>query len=231
MKLDKKQMPRVIVLGVLIVLVVGFGLFRIMGTRTSASTPSNPSKTGTRKTNEAGTGTQQTDAARPSVQVASEPEEPQVVITPSGPKRDPFAPVDISSAPIAPGREQIKASVMARNPMSIANPALPPLMPIGPGGKAGLPSLLTPGTPLAGRAPSAPRQQADLKLTGVVGNGHRLAILRGNGEERYFVRRGDRVGGQYQVAAITPYSVTLSGAEGKVVLKLEDSKQESRPTR
>ncbi|MCC6443050.1 MAG: hypothetical protein IT210_06275 [Armatimonadetes bacterium] len=76
------------------------------------------------------------------------------------------------------------------------------------------------GMPGAGAPPAA------FQLTGVVGGKNRLAVLRGSGEERYFVRKGDRIGGQYRVAAITPHEVTLSGAQGKVTIKIgKDSSQ------
>ncbi len=80
-----------------------------------------------------------------------------------------------------------RASVDARGP-------LPPLLPFG-------------GPQLAAGTSGGPPPNV-LRLSGVVGDERKVAVLR-QGESRYLVREGDTISGGYRVVRISAKSVTL----------------------
>jgi hypothetical protein len=91
-----------------------------------------------------------------------------------------------------------RASVDARGP-------LPPLLPFGG-------PQLAAGTS-AGSPPNV------LRLSGVVGDERKVAVLR-QGESRYVVREGDAISGGYRVVRISAKSVTLQRGGRKRTLGL-----------
>lgn len=84
-------------------------------------------------------------------------------------------------------RAVARASVDARGP-------LPPLLPFG-------------GPRLAAGTSGGPPPNV-LRLSGVVGDERKVAVLR-QGESRYVVREGDTISGGYRVVRISAKSVTL----------------------
>ena len=220
MKLDKKQLPQFIALGVLTVGVSGYTVFHFVsagpvsaGTRPAAApvstriagAPGLAAKPGAPKLPAAApAGTADTGDAPP----------------PSPAMHDPFAVgyVDPGTLPAAalaaaapkplPGKQV--AALPALTPLPIGLPAAPPL----PGGSfSGVP-MKSPGLPMAPFAPALPAAPAlpdppKWTVTGVLmGEGGEVAILR-NGETRRIVRAGDFVDSVYKVTGVSRTAVQL----------------------
>ncbi len=98
----------------------------------------------------------------------------------------------------------------------------------------GLPDLQVQGpsgsSVSGGMSPS--EQQSPYTATGVVRGKEDIAIIRGEGGSRYFVRQGQSVGNGYVVSMISPGGVVLKNKDQRVFLKLggaQDAKASDRP--
>lgn len=91
------------------------------------------------------------------------------------------------------------------------------------GSRGPLPPLLPPlyGPELAASTPIPPPPEV-LKLSGVVGGEHKLAVLR-RGDSRFMARQGDTIAGGYHVLKITAQSVTLQRGGHRRTLRLGSS--------
>jgi Tfp pilus assembly protein PilP len=58
-----------------------------------------------------------------------------------------------------------------------------------------------------------------LALYGIVAGKQAMAVIR-EGDQRYYVKVGDRIGDRYRVQAISQKEVVLVGSEGKVILRM-----------
>jgi hypothetical protein len=69
-------------------------------------------------------------------------------------------------------------------------------------------------------APDMPEwADSSLTLTGIVEGKPDVAILR-QGDQRFFVKVGDPIGGGYRVQSIGNQQVVLAGQQGKVILRM-----------
>ncbi len=215
-KLDKKQIPQVVVLAVLALGLFGYFAKTLFFTgsvsaKGPAPAPAAAASDGSAKT---APGT-----LAPGVTVAAAPPMPAAVL------RDPFAPA-VASSPVgfamrpamsvravasaaAPGPRL--ASLRALPPAGVSIPAAPPLP---------FPTVV---------APSAGRNTASLPplpvapawtVTGVLQSGsEHIAILR-SGETRRFVKQGDLIDDQFQVAQVTRSFVVLRAGKSAFTLPL-----------
>ena len=71
---------------------------------------------------------------------------------------------------------------------------------------------------LPGPKPASAQAQT-LTLNGILAGRQAMAVIR-QGEQRYYVRVGDRVADRYRVQTITQKEVVLVGSEGKVILRM-----------
>ena len=192
MKLETEQRNQFILLSVLVLLVLGFGAYRMLGARTSAGSPAGgisgaDNSTKTAAAENSGEEAQPTDA------------QTAVTIVSALPVRDPFEPqvVPAEDKPTA----QIKSRPMARFPLISREPRMSlPIMPsfdsqpmnVGP-------------MPI----PEVEDPSKDLKVTGVIEGDTNLAVIR-SGDTRHIVREGQSINGKYIVKTITRTGVRLT---------------------
>jgi len=79
------------------------------------------------------------------------------------------------------------------------------------------PTPLSPDSSLTGLSPAG--EPSGLWLAGVIVSARSLAVVR-EGEERYFVRRGETLPGGWRVTRISPQSITLSRGGEQMSLNL-----------
>lgn len=104
------------------------------------------------------------------------------------------------------------------------NPATAPQKPAGAPAPASQPAvnpLPVPARPLPAAPGSAKTQApaATLALNGIVAGKQAMAVIR-EGDQRYYVKVGDRIGDRYRVQSISSKEVVLVGSEGKVILRM-----------
>ena len=218
MKLDKKQLPQYIALGVLTAGVGGYTVYHFaaagpvsastrpaaapVSARTAAAAPGGPQLAGTAP---AGT-------APPADTGDAPPPTPAM--------HDPFAVgyVDPGTLPVPPGVPAPKLPALGRqiaslgsiSPLPVGLPVAPPL----PGSGLGTFSPKAPSLPVGPSAPALPAAPAlpdppKWNVTGVLmGAGGEVAILR-SGDARRIVRVGDFVDSLYRVSALSRTAVQL----------------------
>lgn len=136
--------------------------------------------------------------------------EEQVKATPgtaaAGEQRNPFAaPGGAAGSAAMPAGTQKPTTAKAQASAAAAATGVEP----PPGPQPGAPAQPTPEQP----------EKPSLTLTGIVNGKPNVAILRQD-DQRYFVKVGDTVGGNYRVQSIGSQQVVLSGQQGKVILKM-----------
>lgn len=207
MKLDKKQLPQLVVLGLLVLLCIGYMSFTVL--KPPATEPPPPAKSA------------QASAAKALVHVAAEP----IPVTGAFPdlsapipRRDPFTiqtldtPAEVQlPKPISP-----KATAVITSVVRAASSRVPPLMPIGsfsPGHGLG---------PVSGLSvvPSVENQDPDFVLTGVIRGIDNVAIIRVGGSERHVVMQGQTINGRYRVLYVSQDGVVLGCKDRRIHLKL-----------
>lgn len=221
MKLDKKQLPQYLALGVLTAGVGGYSVYHFAAagpvsanTRPAAAAVASPAQAA--KPAPAGAGA----AAVVNGVVADTGDAPP----PTPAMRDPFAvgyvdpgtllaPLS-AAAPLLPPPGKQVASLSPLSPLPVGLPSAPPLPGSGlglfPAKAAALPRAL-PAAPPAPALPTAPALPDPPKwtVTGVLmGAGGEVAVLR-NGEARRIVRAGDFVDSVYRVSAVSRTAVQL----------------------
>jgi thiol-disulfide isomerase/thioredoxin len=216
-KLDKKQIPQVILLVVLTCAVFGWFAYRLITpTPAAAHSPAADAATSVAST-------PATDGSGGAVDPAALP----ATVVPPGPDmRDPFVPT-ISSTPApvpAPAPIAPASAVSAVKPIKVAS--LPPVVPVAPVLPFSAPPSRVPVTPAAPAV--APQPAAipppDWTVTGVLASGsEHVAILR-SGEARRFVKKGDSVDGLFVVSAVTSESVILRHGSLHYILPLGGAK-------
>ncbi len=212
-KLDQKQMPQVIVLGVLCVGVLGYGVMQAVGgekkpapAAEQASATSEPAGA-TSTTPEAEAGVQITQTGAPGLQL------------PGTFNPDPFRPLKtgkpVATPPPAPAPAPAPAPTRtARLPKWPTFEGLPSL-----GGNEGLPpaqpSVITPAPPPGPVRPT-------VVLTGVIdvedGDDMALAVL--DGKDRRILQVGDVVANNYRVKKIAMDGILLINGTDKYFVTL-----------
>lgn len=228
MKLDKKDLPKLAALGVLVVICIGVVSFQLLGGSGNAPPPApaagNTAKTGTSATGAAtasGSATAATPSGTPSGTSAGAP------IVPAGsfpgvnsnlPRRDPFLPQQLAED-VKPesARTQKPAPRRAPTPnLSIPSGRVPPLNPLAGGVPAGLAAVPTPEE----KAP-------DFVLTGVIRGAHNVAIIRAGQGGRYIVQQGQIIDGRYKVLSVSDDTAVLADKNRRISVKLGGNKNGS----
>lgn len=207
MKTDKKQLPQLIILGVLVVACIGFVSFQFMGGKPveNAAKPSG------------GSDTQTTDTASPKTSVVVTEDVvasgvfPELATVPS--RRDPFVEQPL---PGQKANEMVVAVNTTPKPRNLTSPSFGPLP------KIGVPPLnpFGAGQGSAAQLPSEAPQEIKFSLTGVVRGDQNVAILRTSDGGRYVVRQNESVNGRYKVLMVTDDAVVLSDGGRRIYVKL-----------
>lgn len=199
MKLDKKQIPQLIILGLLVVGCIGYVSFTLAKPPAPAAPPAS-SKT-------------------PTAAVAEVTAQPQLAqfgtfpsLTAPIARRDPFVVQSLGTAHAAATSES--------NPrQTVPMPALPK------GGFGKVPPLFPFGSSSAGSAPKltvVPTVQPDpaFALTGVIRGDRNVAIIRVGATERHIVSEGQTIDGRYRVLSVTEDGAVLACKDRRIHLKL-----------
>ncbi len=223
-KLDKKQLPQLVALIGLTCLVFGWFAFRMMMPSPAAAGSAAPAAATPAPT----TGAAASAAATPGASGATPAGTASAAATVAGPPapgmRDPFVQT-ISAVPNSKPASagSARSSRLSRlttmgqdGPISV--PDAPPLPAVGL-------APLAPGVPArSGLAPMPVALAAPLwTVTGILQSGsEQVAILR-NGDVRLFVKQGDTVDGQFQVARVTRSAVLLRRGSANYTLGLGEA--------
>lgn len=219
---NKKQIPAVVALSAILLLAVGYSIKQSLGPSGSKASAKSASSQAfdeqTARDGERSVATPESAKGGPGSLVGDLPASYQFVGTPS---RDPFEPAlgDSSSTTasavkqVRPG--SVRANIERLRNMSAQRTGIPPLS-LGP-----LPGNIGVESQGFGAAPQ-PDNPA-LRATGVVRGAYDMAILRGEGGGRYFVREGQAVGDGYVVKSISPNLVVLKNKDRRVILEVGGS--------
>lgn len=209
MKIVEGQKKQFIVLCCLILLVVAFGVYKVVGVGTHAEPrqeqPAVTEEPAKSSVQDRAQGDGRTDGGA----VAA----PTIVAVQAA--RDPFVP----QVGPAEGQSASASSTARSMPPLIANADLPfsgPLIPPMPFGG---------GIEVTGAA-STERQTDpahELRLTGVIRGAVNVAIIRGPDNTRYIVKEGQTIDGKYLVESIWRYGIRLRFENKKYVLPLGGS--------
>lgn len=202
MKLDKKQVPQVIVLGLLVLVCIGYVSFTVLKPPAVQLKPPPPKQPG------------KSSAGVAVVQLAPQHIQPNAAFpdlsTPVA-RRDPFTVQPLpESSPAAQEKQVIvKPKPEVREALRAAAAKVPPLIPaIG--------SLSDFSIEAAVRD-----QDPDFVLTGVIrGSSGNVAIIRVGDSERHVVKQGQFINGRYQVLAVTSDGAVLACGSRRIHLKL-----------
>jgi hypothetical protein len=233
-KLDKKQLPQVVVLGVLTLGVVGFGGFKLLSGSSAApvqadGAPKEPAETAQNPENPQGG----PKIAVPGEVFKSDPFQPVVKPT------DPNAPAPPVAPPPAkgtePDRPRTKAIKVASNGggapvLPSGSPAPQPAAPVAPVAPSG-PAVVKPAPPLPPMVhvdvpadPGAHRPQ--LHCVGVVEGKPNLALLRFKDKDntRRIVQAGDVLPGGYKVRQIALDGLVLDSGRDRFFVPVGEDK-------
>lgn len=205
MKLDKKQMPQLVVLGLLVLLCIGYVSFNFV--KPPATEPVPP----------AAKSTKSDFAAKIAVQVQAQPVAGTTTfpdLSAPIPRRDPFT-VQTFESVDAP--KPSKPVILRPNPLTrairVASGKMPPLIPFGSFSSG------SGSTPVLSVVPSVQDQDPGFVLTGVICGLENVAIIRVN-SERHVVKQGQFIGGRYRVLSVSPDGVVLACKDRRIHLKL-----------
>jgi hypothetical protein len=202
MKLDKKQVPQLVVLGLLVLACIGYASFTVFKPPAVELKPPAP---------------KEPDKARASIAVVrltAQPIQPTAefpdLSTPIA-RRDPFTVQALPSSDTTnPDRQaNIRLTTEARKAIKSAMSKVPPLIP--PMGSF---------TPNLSVLPSAQNQDPGFVLTGVIRGWENVAIIQVGDSERHVVKQGQFINGRYQVLVVTSDGVVLACGNRRIHLKL-----------
>ncbi len=208
MKIAEDQKKQFIVLCCLVVFVLGYAVFKIIGSGSHAQTRQTQT---TAKTSAATTDANKVDVGEPVDNVALAP-----AAAGETEARDPFIPQIGESAPAntRPTRMSLPPPVFPSGKLSSLSPLMPP-MPFN------REITVTTQNPPAREPDPDPSQT--LRLTGVIQGAVNVAILRGPDNARYIVREGQVIDGKYRVDLVTRFGVRLSFNNRSYLLSLGGS--------
>ena len=203
MKPDNKQLPRLIVLGVLVLLCVGYVSFKVLSPSTPAPRAPKPAK----------------EAAASTASVVPDTSAAQLFAglgaTPA--RRDPFMP---QALPPAESEDTEPANPPTKiRPVSIVRPNLGklPKINIGPFNPFGQSSRTLPAITVA---------EPTYTLTGVVRGDQNVVIVRSGDNARHIVKQGQLIDGRYRVLAVTDEGAVLANGNRRIYMKLGGVKNE-----
>ena len=195
MKIDKKQLPQFIILGVLVVTCVGYLSFSVLRPKDSAPPP---------KEQTAVSGAQPAVEEQASQELALAGAFPN--LAGAATKRDPFTPQ------IAESSE--RRATPATNPNTsgrVANSAgrLSPLNPFAGATGGSVPPIL----PVEEKDP-------EFVITGVIRGAENVAIIRVGQDGRHVVKQGQLIDGRYKVVKVSDDGAVLAYKNRRIYLKL-----------
>lgn len=203
MKLDKKQLPQFIILGVLVVAFVGYLSFSALRPKDSASPPSAE------------------QAAAPSTQPAVEEQGSEQLalagafsdLAVAATRRDPFTP-QIRESSACPTTPAASPNTGGR----VANSAgrLLPINPFAGATGGSVPPIL----PVEEKDP-------EFVITGVIRGAENVAIIRVGEGGRHVVKQGQLIDGRYKVLRVSNDGAVLAYKNRRIYLKLGGAKNAS----
>jgi hypothetical protein len=200
MKLDKKQIPQLIVLGVLVIVCIGYVSFSVFSPKQAAPRPP-AEKAASTAASEAETSASQESAVLPPGEF---PEMMGATV-----RRDPFTPQ------IAATAEQLAATPKpARHGAGLKNLSggVPPINPFkGPSGA--MPGMLP-----------VPEKEPEFVLTGIIRGAENVAIIRVGDTGRHIVREGQLIDGRYRVMRVTDDGAVLVYKNRRIDVRLGGAK-------
>jgi hypothetical protein len=119
--------------------------------------------------------------------------------------------------------DEAKKSKLAKIPLPLPPP--PPEKPVVP------PSAPVPTVPAVVEPTPLQRDMATFTFLGFLKKDNRKTIFISNGQEIFVVKKGDKVAGKYNVAAITDESMTISSLQdgGEILIPLVENKPLKAP--
>ncbi|OFX15299.1 MAG: hypothetical protein A2Z18_11440 [Armatimonadetes bacterium RBG_16_58_9] len=216
MKLDKKQLPQLIVLGLLVVVCVGYVSFTVLKPKRLETQPKPPAQARQAADDDRAAQDDSADGAQWKTVLAGI--FPDLTATPS--KRDPFSPQPLVGAAV---NQSILAGMNAARRNVVVRPKIdiPPMNP-----------LINPYQPTTRqvdpRVVDVPRDTTpDFMLTGVVCGNRNVAIIRTAAGGRYVVRQGQLIDGRYKVLYVADDGAVLAYEGRRIHLKLGGAKNAS----
>ena len=208
MKPDKKQLPQLIVLGVLVLVCVGYVSFKAMAPATPAPQAVKPAK----------------EAADPTASVVPDKSAAMALAslgaTPA--RRDPFMPQALPAAErdesqnVTPPTKGRTASVTPTNGGKLPRINVGAFNPFAQSGGHASVTTLPPRTV----------PEPTYTLTGVVRGEENVVVVRSSDNTRHSVRQGQLIDGRYRVLAVTDDGAVLANGKRRIYMKLGGSKNE-----
>jgi hypothetical protein len=216
MKPDKKQVPQLIALGLLVVAFIGFLSFKVIAPRTEKKleTTSVVKKAeSVKQDDKTGDETQATATVALESQILGV--FPDLAAVPA--RRDPFAPQKLGgsadafdkSKPVNTSPKPIRAP---RGLERVPSLSIPPMNPYGIGND---------NTGKLPRVSVAPAElDPQFTLTGIVRGDGNVVIIRTSDNGRYVLKQGQLIDGRYKVLYVTPDGVVLAYKNRRIHVKL-----------
>ncbi len=228
MQPDKKQTIQLVILGLLVVVFVGYLSFEFLAPKGSAK-PANSASDSAGKCNSTASSNVSNEETTESDQIAIG-SFPDLASMPS--RRDPFMPqklgdsdsdnVELVAIPKRSDYRQYKPklSALAKNLFSKV-PAIkvPPMNPFAQNTQIEAPSRSS--------ATVQPEDNPEFVLTGIIRGDENVAILRSRENGRYVVKQGQFIEGRYKVIYVTPDGVVLTDGHRRIHVKLGGVKNAS----
>ena len=213
MKLDKKQIPQLIVLGVLVILCIGYVSFKALSPKEAAAPPA-PVNQAAEESTKSCEAVGDPSLASVAVDVTPTGVFPDITSVPS--RRDPFMP---QAMPMAEGTvNQIQPVVHVPNVKPLPrlnarkNNPWAKIQPVQP-----IPSFSQGAAPVVVAQPDPDPQFA---LTGVIRGEENVAVIRVGEKGRYIVKQGQLVEGRYRVLSVSSDSAVLAYKDRRISVKL-----------
>lgn len=203
MKVDKKQLPQLIILGVLVVICVGYLSFSVLSPKNAGHKPA-PAK-----------------ATAPNAAAAAEEQGGETLVpvgifpdlTAAAARRDPFTPQigDSSKTPV-----KIATTNLPKTRVSSLTNELSPVNPFK-NSAGGTGSQLLP----------VEEKDPEFVITGVIRGAENVAIIRVGEGGRHVVKQGQLIDGRYKVLRVSDDGAVLAYKNRRIHLKLGGVKNAS----
>lgn len=200
MKLDKKQIPQLVVFGLLVLICIGYVSFKVV--KPPATGPA-PAEKQSAKANIPGNALVQVQA-QPVLSTTTFPDLGAPI-----PRRDPFTVQNLEAVgEPQPGKPaDLNITPIAQSAVKAASGRVPPLIPMGSFANVSV-------------VPSAENQDPNFVLTGVICGIENVAIIRVGNSQRHVVKQGQFIDGRYRVLSVTQDGVVLASKDRRIHLKL-----------
>ncbi|MCX8052244.1 MAG: hypothetical protein N3B12_00405 [Armatimonadetes bacterium] len=222
MKTDKKQTVQLAVLGVLVVICIGYLSFSLMAPKRTSKHPASKSETKVKDSAESDRNP--LDGSHACISSELYGESTDSGLGELSVRRDPFAPQKLP-----PGENAAAAPATTSSPKSVSK-----ILNNIKNSMARVPQIdLRPLNPFQQRSETTraqpvreekPEQEEDIVLTGIVRGEQNVAIIRIGNTGRYIVKEGQTIDGRYQVASVTGDGAVLVYKNRHIPVRLGGSK-------